>query len=97
MNTRIFLFVAGFFIICLFFWWGRGLKSITGGEAHKKQYELTFFQKTVSGIPKNNNFIPAGQGTLVELNIDGNPDKLENLNIFSWLNDVFLNVNQAIN
>ena len=85
MNNRIFLFVAGFFIICLFFWWGRGPKSITGGEAHKKQYELTFFQKTVSGIPKNNNFIPADtNNTLVELNINGNPSKLEleNLIIF---------------
>ena len=85
MNNRIFLFVAGFFIICLFFWWGRGPKSITGGEAHEKQYELTFFQKTVSGIPKNNNFIPADtNNTLVELNINGNPSKLEleNLIIF---------------
>ena len=79
MNNRIFLFVAGFFIICLFFWWGRGPKMIIGGEAYNQQYELTFFQKTISGTPKNNQFLPAGSNTLLELNIKGNPSELENL------------------
>ena len=85
MKNRIVLFIVSFFIICLFFWWGRGPKSITGGEAYNKQYEITFFQKTISGIPKKNNFIPADRNnTLVELNIIGNQSKLEleNLVIF---------------
>ena len=79
MNKRIILFISSFFIICLFFLWGRGPKSIIGGEAHNKQYELTFFQQTISGTPKNNKFIPAGTNTLVELNIGGNPSKLVDL------------------
>ena len=82
MNKRIILFISSFFIICLFFLWGRGPKSIIGGEAHNKQYELTFFQQTISGTPKNNEFIPAGTNTLVELNIGGNPSELANLIIF---------------
>ena len=79
MNNRIILFIICFCIICLFFFWGRGPKIIIGGEAYNQQYELTFFQKTISGTPKNNQFIPAGSNTLLELNIKGNPSELENL------------------
>ena len=86
MKSRIILFISSFFIIWLFFLWGRGPKSIIGGEAYKQQYELTFFQKTILGKPQNNNYIiPADTNNiLVELNINGKSSKLEleNLIIF---------------
>ena len=85
MNYRTITYIIIFCIVCLFYWWGKGQKSIVGGEAFNNKYELSFVKVTISGKPQNNNFIPAGQGTLVELNIDGNPDKLENLNIFDYL------------
>ena len=84
MNYRTITYIIIFCIVCLFYWWGKGQKSIVGGEAFNNKYELSFVKVTISGKPQNNNFIPAGQGTLVELNIDGNPDKLENLNIFDY-------------
>ena len=84
MNYRTITYIIIFCIVCLFYWWGKGQKSIVGGEAFNNKYELSFVKATISGKPQNNNFIPAGQGTLVELNIDGNPDKLENLNIFDY-------------
>ena len=83
MNNRIILFTMCFFIICFFFFWGRGSKSIIGGEAYNQQYELKFFQQTISGKPQNNNLIiPANtNNTLVELDIDGDPSELENWKI----------------
>jgi len=79
MTNRIILFIISFFIILLFFIWGRGPKSIIGGGAFDKKYDISFFQKTISGIPMNNNFLPAGIHTLVELEISGKPDKLSNI------------------
>ena len=84
MHNRTITYTIIFCIVCLFYWWGKGQKSIVGGEAYNNKYELSFIKAKISGKPQNNNFIPAGQGTLVELNIDGNPDKLENLNIFDY-------------
>jgi len=82
MNNRTFTYIIIFCIVCLFYWWGKGQKSIVGGEAFNNKYELSFTKVTISGKPQNNNFIPAGKGTLVELNIDGKLDNLDKLHIF---------------